>query len=67
MRWRGPLPGDWANSTETELRAPVPPERWPWGPPSHHESCCVLFEGGLHCDCKASDLGEDGLDHGMGA
>jgi hypothetical protein len=46
------------------LTKPLPPERWPWGPPSWHEDSCLLhrdhdemFAIGRHvyCDCMASD------------
>lgn len=42
-------------------RAPAssPPAAWPYGPPDHHESCCVLFAGRDYCDCKASDASDE--------
>lgn len=39
--WRGALP--------------IPPERWPYGPPEVHEDSCHLHENGRFCDCAASD------------
>ena len=60
MRWTGPRDEDWADSTETRLRAPVPPERWPYGPPDAHDDWCMLFGRApsvnaiLFCDCSAS-------------
>ncbi len=54
-RWTGPVDGDYANAMQTELKAPVPPERWPYGPPDAHEDCCLLHCAGLYCDCLASD------------
>lgn len=42
-----------------ELKAPVPPERWPYGPPVAHQDCCVLFSDGLFCDCTASEYDPD--------
>lgn len=33
-------------------------ELWPYGPASHHEAVCVLFEGATYCDCKASDASD---------
>lgn len=58
-RWTGPLESDWASHSHTSLRSPVPPERWPYGPPDHHEACCDLHAGGLFCDCKASAADDD--------
>ena len=54
-RWTGPLPQDWAPGAEYRLCAPVPPARWPFGPPSDHQECCSLHRSGLFCDCTASD------------
>lgn len=56
--WIGPLPADLSTDGVT-LRCSVPAERWPFGPPSYHETCCNLHPragrpGGLYCDCKAS-------------
>lgn len=48
------------------LVAPVPPERWPYGPPSHHEDCCRLHDRGLYCDCKASDASDAEYGDGHG-
>ena len=52
-RWTGPNAEDLMGDGVTLLR-PVPPERWPFGLPDEHESCCVLHRGALFCDCKAS-------------
>jgi len=62
--WTGPLDSDMATD---ELIAPVPPERWPFGPPEAHESCCRLHDGGLWCDCKASSSADEDLDYGVSA
>lgn len=51
--WTGPLDSDLKPDSEILLRA-VPPERWPYGPPQHHEAVCRLHAGGLYCDCAAS-------------
>jgi len=67
MTWTGPLEGDLVTGEEDVLRSPVPPERWPYGPPHYHQECCILFEGGLYCDCLASDQSDDGTDYGNGA
>lgn len=61
-RWTGPRDGDWSSIASGSLRAPVPPERWPYGPPSHHQRACSLFGRGLFCDCRASDASD--VDHG---
>lgn len=53
--WTGPRDDDWENGSQMKLKAPVPPERWPYGPPTAHEDICTLHEGGLFCDCAASD------------
>jgi hypothetical protein len=39
--------------------------QWPYGPPDHHEECCLLHKGGGYCDCKASDASDSefGLGH----
>lgn len=58
--WTGPHEDDL--DTDGTLLRPVPPERWPYGLPEHHEDCCVLHEGGLYCDCKASDHSD--VEHG---
>lgn len=55
--WTGPLPED-LDTEGTLLCPPLPPERWPYGPPEHHESCCLLRDGGSYCDCKASDASD---------
>lgn len=59
-RWTGPRetdlePGGW------KLIRPVPPERWPFGPPEEHDRCCNLHGGGLFCDCGASAADDDGI------
>ncbi len=56
--WTGPHASDWADSSETVLRAPVPPERFPFCWPEEHEICCTLRGGGLYCDCSASAVDE---------
>lgn len=55
--WTGPRDGEIDNLGR--LRAPVPPERWPYGPPDLHEDDCRLQRGGLWCDCAASDASDD--------
>lgn len=52
--WTGPNPEDLVDGTGDILLKPVPPERWPYGPPSHHEDGCILHAAGLYCDCEAS-------------
>lgn len=56
-RWPGPWTGPRDDEIDGagKLRAPVPPERWPYGLLEAHERCCLLHEGGLYCDCAASD------------
>lgn len=56
-RWTGPLASDLTPGNT--LREPVPPERWPYGPPDFHETCCILHRRGLFCDCKASAADDD--------
>jgi len=56
--WTGPRERDYAPDG-VSLRAVVPPERWPFGPPDFHEDCCRLHAQGLFCDCKASDASDD--------
>ena len=56
-RWKGPREDEIDNLDR--LRAPVPPERWPYGPPDLHEDDCRLQRGGLWCDCAASDASAD--------
>jgi hypothetical protein len=51
--WTGPRPTDLQADGAT-LLAPVEPDRWPYGPPSHHQSGCTLHAGGVFCDCDAS-------------
>lgn len=58
MRWTGPRAAD-LRPNGYELVAPVPPERWPYGPPSHHEAGCSLHREGLFCDCAASDASDE--------
>ena len=58
VRWKGSR-DDELTPDRTKLLRPVPPERWPFGPPSTHEACCLLHTGGLYCDCKASDNDSD--------
>lgn len=53
MKWTGPLKSD-MDRARTKLVKPVPPERWPYGPPDEHSDWCFLHEGGLYCDCAAS-------------
>lgn len=61
-QWTGPLESD-LMPDGTTLRAPVPPERWPFGLPDAHQDCCNLrASGGLFCDCEASDASAP--DHG---
>jgi len=57
MNWTGPHESD-LKPGGSELRQPVPPERWPYGPPDYHETCCRLHKQGLFCDCKASDASD---------
>lgn len=52
-RWTGPAPDDWEVKHD-HLKAPVPGERWPYGPPDAHASGCNLHENGLYCDCEIS-------------
>lgn len=70
VRWSGPYERDLAPDGST-LRWSVPAERWPFGPPSFHESGCNLFPrgrrdsrggqpGGLFCDCAASAADDEG-------
>jgi hypothetical protein len=65
-QWFGPRPDEVAPSGM--LLGRVPGERWPYGPPSAHESGCNLFPhrgslGGLFCDCAASAA--DDVEHGV--
>lgn len=57
VSWTGPRREDLFPDGVTLVR-PVPPERWPYGPPEFHEDCCILRKDGLYCDCKASDAGD---------
>lgn len=65
IRWTGPYEGE--IDRNGRLKAPVPPERWPYGPPDLHEVCCILRKGGLFCDCKASSCAEENWDWGWRA
>lgn len=58
MNWTGPRDSDCTAESSPTLLHVVPPERWPYGPPDHHEDCCLLFSDGLYCDCKASDASD---------
>lgn len=64
LSWTGPLEEDMDG--DDQLAQPVPPERWPFGPPEAHEDCCRLHTGGLWCDCKASSSHPDDRDFGVG-
>jgi hypothetical protein len=62
--WHGPNESD-LKTDGVSLVGPVPDERWPYGPPSYHETCCRLHRmrdqsrtGGLYCDCKASEASD---------
>jgi hypothetical protein len=59
MDWRGPREEDLTQPDGDVLKAPVPGERWPYGPPTWHQDCCTLHHGGLFCDCDASDASAD--------
>ena len=63
-QWTGPNANDLMPSGD-KLCRPVPPERWPCGPPTAHEPCCRLHAQGLYCDCRASDASD--LEWGIGA
>lgn len=63
--WTGPQPEDWDGPGRVRLRAPVPGNRWPYGPPPYHQSCCGLHAGGLFCDCLASAADDE--EWGMGS
>lgn len=58
LGWTGPREGE-MDAEACKLLAPVPGERWPYGPPEAHEPCCRLHAGELLCDCKASDASDD--------
>lgn len=62
--WTGPRDDELAPDGTTLTRV-VPPARWPFGPPEFHQDGCILFNGGLFCDCLAS--ASDDLDWGFGA
>lgn len=54
-QWEGPRDADLLPDGQT-LAHEVPPERWPYGKPDHHERACLLFSrNGRYCDCRASD------------
>lgn len=57
--WTGPREGDLEPGTGDVLRAPVPPERWPYAHADEHDTYCNLHSGGLFCDCDASVNDED--------
>lgn len=38
-------------------------DTWPYGDRTYHEDCCVLREGALFCDCKASDASDTEWGH----
>ena len=63
--WTGPNAEDWDAGKHTQLRAPVPGARWPYGPPPYHQPGCILHTGGLFCDCAASCA--DDTEWGVGA
>lgn len=52
-RWTGSH-DDGTGQDIAAREVPLPPERWPYGPPDAHQSCCLLYEGGRYCDCAAS-------------
>lgn len=56
--WTGPHRTDCQPGTKDQLLVPVPGERWPYGPPTHHQQACALHHGGLFCDCAASDASD---------
>lgn len=62
--WTGPLDRELTPHRD-KLLAPVPPERWPYGPPEVHQPACILHGGGLYCDCAASDASD--VEWGRGA
>jgi hypothetical protein len=64
-----PIPsgiGVWTGPKKKEIDArhqwlgamPIPPERWPYGPPEAHQPACILHTGGKFCDCTASEEGQ---------
>ena len=56
--WTGPLRGDVHPAVPDVLLSTVPGDRWPYGPPSHHQPVCLLHSGGMYCDCAASAADE---------
>lgn len=66
LPWTGPRPNEIGPTGQ--LLFPVPPERWPYGPPDFHQKSCTLFDHGgegLFCDCAASDASD--VEWGAGA
>jgi hypothetical protein len=59
MTWTGPDEGELNDALEWVGQLPIPPHKWPYGPPDVHDSCCTLAEGGRFCDCEASDSGPE--------
>lgn len=58
VRWTGPAEWEIDSRYHWIAPLPIPPERWPYGPPSAHEACCLLHHGGRFCDCAASDASD---------
>lgn len=56
-----------ADAPDPEEMEALPPERWPYGPPDHHEACCLLHSGARECDCAASSEHQDDTDFGRTA
>lgn len=59
LRWTGPRDDDYQIPGGSQLKPNLPPERWPYGPPSWHQACCNMFTQGQFCDCEASDGSTD--------
>jgi len=58
-RWTGPREKDVDRFDRWTGDMPIPPERFPFGPPEHHQpGCTLLIVGGRFCDCDASDEGK---------
>jgi len=55
MNWKGPDLAEVNSAIEWIGPLPIPPEKWPYGPPDHHQECCTLVCGGRFCDCEVSD------------
>ena len=51
--WTGPI------REKDYGKGPIPPEEWPYGDPRVHQKCCNLFEGGVYCDCEASEASNE--------